>query len=176
MKILVVCTGNVCRSPYVAARLAQQFPDVDVEAAGTHAAFRAWPHPLILEELLRRQTPWRPLSRQLKPRMARDADLIITMTGAHRVEVLRRSSAAEARTFTLKELALAARSYAPAGAPDWHSLVAHAQAVYAVGGSDVDADLDDPYGGPDEGFAVMIEVVEEALGAIVAAIGSGTRP
>lgn len=36
-RILVVCTANVCRSPYVASRLAQALPDRTIVSAGTQA-------------------------------------------------------------------------------------------------------------------------------------------
>lgn len=35
--ILMVCTGNICRSPYAAARFQQQLPNLSVSSAGTHA-------------------------------------------------------------------------------------------------------------------------------------------
>ena len=35
--ILMVCTGNICRSPYAAARLQQKLPQLIVSSAGTHA-------------------------------------------------------------------------------------------------------------------------------------------
>lgn len=37
-RILVLCTGNLCRSPFAAALLRRQLPGVAVESAGTRAA------------------------------------------------------------------------------------------------------------------------------------------
>lgn len=38
MKVLVVCTANICRSPYAAAALAQRLPALDVCSAGVQAS------------------------------------------------------------------------------------------------------------------------------------------
>lgn len=37
MKIVVVCEGNTCRSPLIAALLKKELPDLNISSAGVHA-------------------------------------------------------------------------------------------------------------------------------------------
>jgi protein-tyrosine phosphatase len=46
--ILVVCVGNVCRSPMAAAMLRAEFPEKKIESAGTHALVSEPADPLAL--------------------------------------------------------------------------------------------------------------------------------
>jgi protein-tyrosine phosphatase len=111
LHVLFVCTGNICRSP-TAERLAAaysarfQVPDFSASSAGTRAVVG---HPiqrdaaLVLEKLGADVSNF--AARQLTSRIASDADVVLTMTTAHRDTVLELAPRQLHRTFTLGEAA-----------------------------------------------------------------------
>jgi protein-tyrosine phosphatase len=111
MHILFVCTGNICRSP-MAERLASaygarlEFQNFRASSAGTRAVKG---HPIqvyaarVLEKLGGDSSGF--AARQLTPAIAADADLVVTMTMAHRDKVLELVPQQLHRTFTLREAA-----------------------------------------------------------------------
>jgi protein-tyrosine phosphatase len=111
LHVLFVCTGNICRSP-TAERLAAayatqlQIPNFRASSAGTRAVIS---HPihndaaLVLEKLGGDASDF--AARQLTSRIASDADLVLTMTKAHRDAVLELAPRQLHRTFTLSEAA-----------------------------------------------------------------------
>ena len=116
MRILFVCTGNVCRSP-VAERLAATWareklahsPEADmvqIESAGlsTVANRPIDPHTAAaLVELGGDPMGFR--SREFAPELAENADLVLTMTRDQRRSVLETTPRGLRRTFTLTEAA-----------------------------------------------------------------------
>jgi protein-tyrosine phosphatase len=108
LHVLFVCTGNICRSP-TAERLALTFdvPGLTTSSAGTRAVVGHGVHPLaarVLAELGGDGTGF--AARQLNSRLASDADVVITMTMAHRDVVLELAPHQLRKTFTLIEAAL----------------------------------------------------------------------
>jgi protein-tyrosine phosphatase len=111
LHVLFVCTGNICRSP-TAERLAAlysarfQIPDFRASSAGTRAVIG---HPihrdaaLVVEKLGAEVANF--AARQLTSRIASDANLVLTMTRAHRDTVLKLAPRQLHRTFTLSEAA-----------------------------------------------------------------------
>lgn len=107
MRILVVCTGNLCRSPLAERVLAQELPDVTVSSAGTDAPPGRPMDPQAAGELMRIGLSDRGhVSRLLTEAMVREADLVLTATRAHRQRVVALWPAALHRTFTIMELSL----------------------------------------------------------------------
>ncbi|PTR23455.1 protein-tyrosine phosphatase [Rhodococcus sp. OK519] len=111
MKLLFVCTGNICRSP-TAERLAAAWADhrglvgLDTTSAGTRAMIGS-PMEKTAAKVLS-SLGGKPESfsgRQLTPAIAADADLILAMTQHHRDAVLRMAPRQLRRTFTLLEAA-----------------------------------------------------------------------
>ncbi|MFC7673180.1 low molecular weight phosphatase family protein [Mycolicibacterium sp. GCM10028919] len=127
MHVLFVCTGNICRSP-TAERLAIAYGErsgitgFTTSSAGTRAVIG---HPIhdeaarVLSELGGDASSF--AARQVTPRMAEGADLILTMTAAHRDSVLERAPRQLRRTFTMSE---AARLVSQHGARDVDDLAA----------------------------------------------------
>ncbi|MAS07644.1 MAG: low molecular weight phosphatase family protein [Ahrensia sp.] len=134
MHLLFVCTGNICRSP-TAERLAASYsarlsiPNLSTSSAGTRAVIA---HPihreaaLVLERLGGDASNF--AARQLTPKIASDADLILAMTMEHRDAVLSLAPRLLRRTFTLAEAAwlasnVDARTVAdlPVLRPQWES-------------------------------------------------------
>jgi len=112
--VLLVCTGNICRSAlaerlgraYLADALGDDAEQIQLVSAGTRAVTDSAMHPdsaLVLEGLGGRPDGF--AARQLHEHVAIDADLVLTMTRAHRREVLKVAPRALARTFTLREAA-----------------------------------------------------------------------
>lgn len=111
LHILFVCTGNICRSP-TAERLATAYcartgiTGLTASSAGTHAVVA---HPihrdaaLTLGDLGADSSNF--AARRLTRKIAASADLVLTMTRAHRTIVLEVAPHKLHRTFTLVEAA-----------------------------------------------------------------------
>lgn len=173
--ILVVCTGNVCRSPYLERLLAAALPGVTVSSAGTMALVGDDIEPRVKALLLERGVNATGFaSRQLQPAMAEGADLVITASREHQRKVLRLAPRAMRRTFTLRELADALTADAPVHAQEGglSAVVARAVALRGRGParSDDECTVPDPYGKPDDVVRAMSAYVDDALPPIVRAI------
>ncbi|APE32088.1 phosphotyrosine protein phosphatase [Halomonas aestuarii] len=83
--ILVVCTGNICRSPVAAAMLARNLPDRRVESAGLGALVGHGVEPTARELA---EADGLDLSdhhaRQLTGKMLTEADLVLVMSEGQR--------------------------------------------------------------------------------------------
>jgi protein-tyrosine phosphatase len=79
--LLVVCYGNVCRSPYLEAVLQRDMPDIRVESAGFVGPDRPMPPRALTVSAQRGLDLSTFRSRALVPALVRDADLIVVMDG-----------------------------------------------------------------------------------------------
>lgn len=111
LHVLFVCTGNICRSP-TAERLAMAYgarlelPNFTTSSAGSRAVIGHAIHPesaRVLTHLGGDPTEF--AARHLTARIASNADLVITMTTAHRDAVLELAPRQLRKTFTLIEAA-----------------------------------------------------------------------
>jgi sulfate adenylyltransferase len=112
LKVLFVCTANICRSPYMeltARGLVGDGP-VEVASAGTHGWADKPMNPPMAEQLLRRRPDagddveaFR--GRQLTRAMVDEADLVVTAEASHRQFVLDELPGAFRKVFTLGQLA-----------------------------------------------------------------------
>ncbi len=105
--VLMVCTGNSCRSvmaEYLLRHKTGDRPDVEVISAGT-SVFVTAPASSGAVEVLRRRgiDASRHRSQPLSPVVVRKADLILVMTGAHRDAVLRSAPEVQPRVYLLRE-------------------------------------------------------------------------
>ncbi|WP_461164708.1 arsenate reductase/protein-tyrosine-phosphatase family protein [Arthrobacter sp. R4-81] len=172
VRILTVCTGNICRSP-VAERLLQAGLDqvlpggFDVRSAGTRAMVGDPIQPLSAEIIARyRGNPEQFAARQLTPKILRDTDLVLTMSTGHRGEVLKLDPSLLRRTFTIREFARMLEVLEERGAPGtetgvppsdassrgdfktlWRELPGRAASVrhLALAADPADNDVVDPY-------------------------------
>ena len=89
--VLIVCTGNVCRSPFIERVLAAALPEsagVVVSSAGTGALVGRPMEPLAAAQTERYAgSPAGFVARQLVPGLVASADLVLTATRRHRGEV-----------------------------------------------------------------------------------------
>jgi protein-tyrosine phosphatase len=171
-EVLVVCTGNIARSP-MAQRLLQHRldgrGDVAVSSAGTwgHEGSAMERHAAAaLAEVGVGDDGFR--ARELTAPMVQRADLVLTATREHRVAVVSLDPQALPRTFTLREFARLVRTLPADPAISAPALVTAAAAargsVRVPPGED---DVADPYGGPLRSYRRCREVITDAVDAIV---------
>ena len=108
--MLVVCTGNICRSPLIEQRLRAEAERLDLgdqlvfESAGVFAEAGKDAHRETKASMLRFGFEPQPhVARQLTPEMLERADLVLTSTAEHRAQVARQLVKANRYTFTHKE-------------------------------------------------------------------------
>jgi protein-tyrosine phosphatase len=150
LRILVVCTGNICRSPAAAALLRARSGGLGIEVAsvGTAAVVGHPMHPLTAAALAQVgvQDP-NHRARQLSPADVAGAHLVLTAERRHRVAVFEADPTALRRTFTIAEfarLAQAVEHAAAAGTPaDWIEAVASIRGAKRPSTPSLD-DLADP--------------------------------
>jgi protein-tyrosine phosphatase len=182
--ILVVCTGNICRSPMAQVllthRLKERYGDdaaryFTVASAGTHGLAD---HPIeddasrVLISL--GVEPGEFAARRLLPDLVVGADLVLGATREHRAAAVTLVPAAAARTFTLREFArLAAAADVPGPSDDVpdaaRALVQAAveQRGIARAAHFSEDDLVDPYRQPAAVFEIVGREIDSAVTAIV---------
>jgi protein-tyrosine phosphatase len=174
--ILVVCTGNVCRSPMaegflraaLTERLGQDAPPV--RSAGT----AGWQgseatHEAIAAAGERGVDIGSHRARILDRTLVRDADLVVCMAAEHREAVASLDPGAFERTFTIGELVRLLETDPSDGT------VAErvAAAAAARNGSSVrDADVRDPLGDPIEGYRQVADELVELTARLAAALAA----
>ena len=110
-RVLVVCYGNICRSPYLEAVLKRAMPDVRVESAGLVGPGRPVP-PFALTVSAQRGLDLSTFrSRPLVPAIARDADLIVVMD-AHQARYVERYFGVPRRRIVVADMQLTMLSLA----------------------------------------------------------------
>ncbi|WP_024287499.1 protein-tyrosine-phosphatase [Cellulomonas sp. KRMCY2] len=107
--VLVVCTGNICRSPAVERLLAAGLGSpsgVVVGSAGTRAVVGAPVSAPMVPLLVGAGASADDFAaRQLTHQLVDDADLVLGLTRGHRAAIVHLVPNAVRRTFTLRELA-----------------------------------------------------------------------
>jgi protein-tyrosine phosphatase len=175
--VLVVCEGNLCRSPLAERLLQTRLADseVQVASAGVNAVVGATMDASAAAELTRLGGDASAfVARQLTAGMATDADLVLTATRAIRGQVVAMAPKALKRTFTLLELAalLETHPWSEGGAgeeggtaetiaraSDWRG---------SVSGLGDDLDVPDPIGRSPQVHRAAADLVDRATRAIAA--------
>lgn len=177
-RILVVCTGNICRSPLAErllrtrldARLGEDGPQVVVGSAGARGLDRSPMDRHAAAELRRLGgDPDEFSSRPLTDVHVTEADLVLTATREHRSAVLSRFPEALRRTFTLLEFAaLAPYRPLPDAVPGdiLPSLVQEAAQRRASAAS-ADHDIPDPYTRARDVHREVADLIGDAVERIV---------
>ena len=182
--ILVVCTGNVCRSPYLERRLRHELAGtgIAVESAGTKA--RAG---LEMDEGTRERLDSAGIdaggfqARQLSADMVSRADLVLAAAREHRTAVAQLHPAALRRVFTVRDFADLVDGLSavdPGSDPladldaSWvrHVAAAGARRRGAIVARQSGVDITDPIGGPRSAFRQMAHEVDGAIVPIVRAL------
>ena len=99
-RILVICIGNVCRSPIAAAMLSAALPDKTVESAGTGALVDDPADPLAVQLMQERAIDLSShRARQLDQSLLFKNDLLLVMDGEQRAWIEARWPHARGRVF-----------------------------------------------------------------------------
>lgn len=187
VRLLTVCTGNICRSPYAQIALQAALDDVrpgafDVSSAGTGALVGNPVDPGSASILDARGIAQEGFAaRQITERIMSEVDLVLPLEVAHRKAVLSYSPRHLKRAYTLKEMARLldiANAREPwterlAGLATvgerWAALPMHLSRErgqhHVEEGAD---DIADPYRHPQAAFDAMAEEVDSAVERIVA--------
>ncbi|MGG5260593.1 low molecular weight phosphatase family protein [Phycicoccus avicenniae] len=184
--VLVVCTGNVCRSPYLERRLRQELAGtgIEVSSAGTQGLVGRDMDPGSRELLVRAGgSPEGFAARLLTEELVAGADVVITAAREHRAAAARLHPAALRRTLTLRDLADLLEGVGPedlSPEPTDRSWVRHVVDVATARRGLVPArqegvDITDPIGHGPAVFEQMAAEIDAAIVPVVAALRGGTR-
>jgi len=172
--VLVVCTGNLCRSPVAAAllerQLAQSGIDASIESAGTGAPLRQIPDRRLLKAARDAGLDLNGhRSEQLTAERIARADLILTMSAGHDAEVATLDPAATARTVRLRRAAWKAQVLRRQALPfaEWVAVLTAEVPPAERAGVDASDDIDDPIGGPMRAYRQMTTDVGELVDTLV---------
>ena len=109
LRVLTVCTGNICRSPLAEyfLRDALNSEHFQLGSAGTHAVVdgEVPDQQMKIAGKLGLEAISQHRGRQISEKDIRDADLILTATLRHRRRVVRTLPSAAGKTFTMREFA-----------------------------------------------------------------------
>ncbi|MDQ1106733.1 adenylyl-sulfate kinase [Nocardioides zeae] len=141
-RVLVVCTANICRSPYLQLALqAAAGETVEVTSAGTHGFVdKEMDAEMAAQAVARGLDPAAFRSRPLTRELVAEADLVLTAEARHRTFVLEEHPAAFKKVFTVGQFARGV-----AGLPDGTSPRDAVARLAASRPSADGADIADPY-------------------------------
>ena len=194
--VLLVCTGNICRSPmaegFLRARLAERGIDaIEVASSGTNGLAGWGAAPEAVEAMAEHGVDISGhVARELARDQVRPARLVLGMTEAHARAVAGLMAPAAGRTFTLKEfvrlldhLATAGRLHADGSPPELLvSAVALAEELRRTGTlpPPADADIADPLGLGTQAFRATAWEIEGLCRRLVDLVldgdGDGAAP
>ena len=187
-QVLLVCTGNICRSPMAEGllrsalqrRLGDGAPRV--ASAGTIArdGARAMPEAVEAATDLGADISGHS-ARRLRPEHVREAGLIVAMAAEHQEDVVGLDPDAQARTFTLKELVrlLETSHPRPLDAPRADGLLAgrvadaHRRRADSPAGRR-DEDVMDPLGLSLEGYRAVARELEDLCERLAGGLYDGS--
>ncbi|WP_341924208.1 adenylyl-sulfate kinase [Nocardioides psychrotolerans] len=173
IKVLFVCTANICRSPYMeltARTLAGHDSGVEFASAGTHG-FRDHAMDAAMATTLgaREISSEGFLSRRLTQELIDDADLVLTAETSHRTFILDDHPRAFRKVFTLGQFAEAV------GNLDLTGRELLAAVAERRGTAEQRHDVGDPYGRGREAAEACGQHIESLLRVVVPALAASER-
>lgn len=198
-QVLIVCTGNICRSPFIERLLQHRLDErlsgsgarIVVHSAGTGALVGSAMEPHAAAELRAHGgDPSGFSARGLTSELVAASDLVLTATREHRGKVARLSPAAMRRVFTFRDFAHLVAGIDVSGDPTGaasgpiepvrqdrqvrqvRQVTAKAAASRGLKPPLVPdlADIVDPYRREDEVFTIMAQQITDAMPAVVRAL------
>lgn len=190
--ILIVCTGNVCRSPYVERLLTTSLAatEITVSSAGTGALVGSEMDPRVSLRLAELGCdPVGFVARQLSPDVAKAADLVLCATREHRSLVVRTAPRVLFNTYALADFSDLAARLASTGFADLRSAAGPSrnfvqrlsEAAARVRGevrvrTTREAEIVDPYRRSDKVLEQMVQQVDSLLQPIVSVLTAPIGP
>ena len=183
--VLIVCTGNICRSPMAQAVLMAGLAgapgdSVQVSSAGTHALVGERMHVDAVQalEVWGIQVP-EFTAAALTPAAVQQADLLLGATREHRAAIVRLAPARARDAYTLREFGRLAAAVDPAALPAGsrgRRLAALLTAVSALRGTltlrePAEDDIPDPYGRGRPAFDLALSLIHHALRPAITQLG-----
>jgi protein-tyrosine phosphatase len=176
-EILLVCTGNICRSPmaegFLRAALVERLGETApvVTSAGTAGWEGSGPTDEAIRSAQERGVDIRAhLARKLNGAMLEDADLIVCMAAEHRKAIVGAMPDLEGKTFTIKELVRLLETSPAGGRFEDRVAAAAAARNGSVPAAD---DVRDPLGEPIEGYREVADELKDLSGRLAAALALG---
>lgn len=174
--ILLVCTGNICRSPAAQLLMEQSLAPATgtrFRSAGTLATpgqSIAGPMASLLDDLGLHTNGFR--SQRLSRDLIARSDLILTMSRQHRSSVVALEPAALKRTFTLTEFARILSKGAPSGVTvtDLAEWAASQRSPAGAGRLERTDDITDPYGKNLRVYRQSLDQVRSAVDVVTDAL------
>ncbi len=175
VKVLTVCTGNICRSPVAAQLLNRAFPEfVQASSAGLAAVVGSDIDPRMRDVVQRAGIVLRPhVAHLVTERALLSADLVLTMTVDQRGRVLDITPRVLRRSFTLEEFTRLTSALVAAGRFTWlageppdegiRRLISVAARYRGMHGGTVDDDIADPFREPEEAYRQAFEQIHDAV-------------
>lgn len=175
-RVLVVCTGNICRSPMAehllrAGLAARGVAGVEVSSAGTHGLVGEPVQVHAAAALAERGIDHSAFcARRLVADLVAGADLVLGASREHRAAAVTLVPRAAARTFTIRELDRLLAGVDPTALPTEPAERARALVVAAARQRGLahperpeDDDIGDPYGGPAAGYPPAARLIDASL-------------
>ncbi len=181
VRVLFVCSGNICRSPLGAqvltARLGPDAPAFVVESAGTIAQDGAPMDGAAAAQSVRLGgDPSGHRSRYLTPEIVASADLVLTAERSHRAAAVGLAPRASKRAFTIKQFARVIDGLEPGDLADVGSpqelveRVARLRGVVPPPADPAADDVDDPYRRSESTHVRVADEIDSALVTIADAL------
>ena len=171
LKVLFVCTANICRSPYLeltARALSGPGSGVEFSSAGTHG-FDSHAMDEVMVATLTEDTSSGFASRRLTGAILAEADLVLTAEATHRSFILEEFPQHFRKVFTVGQFADSISDH-----PD----LTGRELVAAVGARRTAArpehDIADPYRRGDVAAATAADTMSRMLGVIVPRLAGGS--
>ncbi|WIB60754.1 low molecular weight phosphatase family protein [Curtobacterium sp. MCLR17_007] len=181
VRVLFVCSGNICRSPLGAqvlrARLGDAAASFDVESAGTIADDGAAMDGAAAEQSARLGgDPSAHASRYLTSDIVASADLVLTAERSHRAAAVQLAPRASKRAFTIKQFARVLQGLEAGDLDDVTTpqqlveRVARLRGTVPPPADPADDDVDDPYRRSTATHERVADEIDRALTVIAGAL------